>query len=116
MKIDVRQPLTMLSGEPITLPNSDELLSLRWACREALLAHNPKEEADATEKMRRFKLSWRIENNDSVDLSAEEIAMLKKLLAQHLTTLVAAQAALALERKKLDKNGNEVGIDEGAKE
>lgn len=84
------QPLKKLSGDE--LKDSDgKTLTLKWACTEALLGHYPKEDIDGTEKMARFILAKRISEGGDIELKAEEITKLKKLVALNFAPLIVGQ-------------------------
>lgn len=110
MKIDVGQVLKTLSGRPME-DDEKKPLTLKWACVNSLLAHYPKEEIDGTEKMKRFKMAYKIEKGGEVELSAEEVAKVKTLVSQSMTTLIVGQSHLMLERKVLDESGNEIEVE-----
>jgi hypothetical protein len=92
MKINFDQPFKTLSGEVIRDPKSDEILTLKWACTEALCQHYPKEEIDGKEKMARFKLAFNIEKGGEQDISVEDTAKLKDLVGKWGVTLIVGQA------------------------
>lgn len=101
MKRNLNQVLVTLAGKPIPVsaePGS-ELLTLRTVSVNALLSSFDEERAlPGAAKLERYQLATRINAADGdIELSAEEVALLKQLIGKAYTVLVVGQAYLALE-------------------
>lgn len=125
MKINFDQILKTISGKEMEEPRDrprkeDETVipfRLRWVCEQALLAPSPKGAVDGPTHVKRLKLAWRIANTNGdgvLDLSTDDIKVIKDLIAElpWAGPLVVGQCHLMLERKKLDKDGAEISVDE----
>ena len=95
MKINVAVILNDLSGNPIKSGESD--LTLREVCVNSLLMNKPNESVEGTEKLARYTLAQRINDSDVAELTVEELAKIKKLIAELYTTIVTGAAYAALE-------------------
>lgn len=98
MIVSVVQELTDFSGAVLKI--GDEPLTLRRVCVEALLAQHPGETADGTEKLKRFQLAQKIHGGDAVDLAAEEVVLVKRLIGVAYAPLASGQAWLMLDPPK----------------
>lgn len=121
MKVNFDQILKTIAGKEMEEPCEKNAaatpLRLRWVCEQALLAPSPKGVVDGPTHVKRLKLAWRIGNTNGdgvLDLSTDDIKIVKDLIAElpWAGPLVVGQCHLMLERKKLDKDGNEVNVDE----
>lgn len=125
MKINFDQVLKTISGKDMEEPRdkprkeSEPVIPfrLRWVCEQALLAPSPKGVVDGPTHVKRLKLAWRIGNTNGdgvLDLSTDDIKIVKDLIAElpWAGPLVVGQCHLMLERKRLDKDGNEVSVDD----
>src|ERR1017187_2495924 len=82
MKIDVSKVLMSIRNEPLKI-NADTDATLKWAIVESLMGAVPKEDIDTTEKMKRFKLSQKIESAEKeVDISVEDVAKIKEVVGK----------------------------------
>jgi len=97
-KIDVTQKLVGLDGEPLKDQKQEDLV-LRSICENALLGMNPKEQIAGEEKMARYALAMKIHKYDEVDLSAEEITKIKKIVGDSYAPLVVGRAWEILDPK-----------------
>ena len=95
MTVTVTQALTDFSGAALKL--GDDELTLRRVCVEALLAQHPGETVDGNEKLKRFQLAQKIHGAESISLTAEEVALSKRLIGQAFAPLVSGQAWLLLD-------------------
>lgn len=97
MKRVVTTVLTDLSGEAMNGTNGP--LTLRSACVDALLGtYQDEASLSGEEKYRRFQLAAKLSGSDEVDLTAEEIAQLKKLVGRAWAPLVVGRVYELLER------------------
>ena len=92
MKIDFKQHLKNLDGD--ILKEGDKELTLGMVSVGALLAP---EEVDGNEKLIRFELAQKIHKGECQELSVEEAALIKKLIAKPFTTLVVGQSLKMLD-------------------
>lgn len=88
MKINLTTVITDIKGAAIKNGDDDFLLS--DVCINALLTPDQSEEAD--EKVKRYKLALRCSNGADPDFSAEEIVLIKKLIAKNYPPLVVGRA------------------------
>lgn len=103
LSADFNRPITQLDGRPFTDGESKPVkMTLGIAAETALLATYPDEQnLDGAEKFKRFLLAKRI--GDAVaagvdlTLSAEDTALLKKLIAKAYNPLITGQAWLMLD-------------------
>ena len=89
MKLDLTKEILNLENEPIKRPdkkNGEVNVTLQYAVCEALLANFIDEKIDSDEKIKRFKLALKInENPKEVNLKAEEIILIKTLVGKAWT-------------------------------
>lgn len=91
MKIDFSKQLVNLNGEPLKEDASNKPVTLGYVIVNALLADNPREPLDGTEKLERYELAKAIYKGERNDLSAEEVVLIKQLVGKLLSTLVVGQ-------------------------
>lgn len=85
MQLDTTTPLQNFDGSDLI----EGGLTARTACTNALLGHHPDDERVSGEKKyARFKLACRINDSASVELKAEDVVMLKEMIARSYTPLV----------------------------
>ena len=95
--VNVDQSLMALDGKrPVVDTNTGEHITLCDACVSALLS-TYREEVDGPTKMRRFKLSHKIQRGGDVQLSAEDIVMITELGAKSMATLVYGRVVYLLD-------------------
>lgn len=100
MQLDVTQILYDLDNEAMKNPKGN-VATLRWICCEALLSPHPKEQdLDQLEKVKRFQLAKRISKDDKVELSVDELALLKRLVGQGFPPLVVGLVCEMVEKAK----------------
>lgn len=112
MQVDFGQVITDLEGEPVvektrnedSTRGKDKKLTLREVCINSLLISRQGDTADGKEKFARFELAKKISDGDTVELVAEEIAKIKKLIGLlYLNALVVGRAFEMLEGKATEK-------------
>ena len=96
MKVKVKTVLEDIKGAALMDPDGNPLV-IGEVLQAALLQDN--EKGDVKDAVRRFNLARDIEINDEVELSAEDVVILKKSLANLYKPLVAGQVCLLLEGK-----------------
>lgn len=95
MKFDVTTKLTDFDGKPIIMPD-EKPLTVRSVIVANLMAYSPEtRDADRNvsgeEKLERFTLARRVQKHDVVDMTAETVAKLKKLIGDNASPLIAGQ-------------------------
>ena len=99
MKINLDYTFHQLSGEPVRWKDDTQDLTLKTVLAESLLSSYKDEQIEGAEKASRYKLAMRIfKANDDVELSAEEIVLLKRLIAKMFSVLVTGQAWEYIEK------------------
>lgn len=91
MKLDMTQQLVGLDGQG--LEANGEPITLRRVCCQALTAVFPDEQnLEGEAKVKRYELARRIYGDDAVELPAEDVVMLKRLVAKMYGPLIVGQA------------------------
>lgn len=93
MVIDVTQTLKTLNGQ--TMKDVDENqnaidATLKLAIVNALLASTKKEES-GIEKVKKYELAKKVYSQDSVELSAEDITLIKSRIGEVFQTAIVGQ-------------------------
>jgi len=107
MKIDFTKELVGFDGKPIELPTEDGQGSENWTlgrvCTEALMAMFPDEkDLSGSEKLNRHYLASKIHRaKRKVKLTAEDISLLKKLVAKMFGPRLVGPAWCLLEGKPM---------------
>lgn len=93
MKVDFNYVIRDLKGEAV-MDGKDEFTLKNVACNALLMPYPDEQQLSGTDKYRRFKLADKISaaNGEAVDLSVEEVADLKKLIAKAFSPLVVGRA------------------------
>lgn len=101
MKRNLTVNILDLSGAEVLEPDGAggvRPIPARVVARNALLARRPNEDLKLEDQMTRYNLAKRIEATpDDVELSAEEIALIKRLVAQNYAPLVTGFVSSLLE-------------------
>lgn len=95
MKINTQYVLKDLNDNPIK--DKDKETTLETVLTTSLLSQGVHENPDGNEKYKRFKLAHRIIAGGVVDLSAEDIVLLKKVVGQTYMALVVGRVYDILE-------------------
>jgi hypothetical protein len=94
VKINALAVLKTLDGDDLKFPpvNGHEALpiTLRRACVEALMV--PREGESGEEKFKKFAIATKIHKEDTVDLSPEEITVVKASIGHWGGPLIVGQA------------------------
>lgn len=100
MKINVLQPLTNYEGELFT--ENEKPILLRTLIINAL-NYVPKDGKKATpeEQMDIYQLSVKAHNENEIELSSEQISIIKKNMSEMFSPVIAGQACMILEGKEL---------------
>lgn len=90
MKIDFNQPILNIDNTP-TIGENKKPFTVREACVSSLLTRYQDElNLDGGEQFKRFKLAERVWINEG-DFNAEEIALIKRLVARNYPPLVVGR-------------------------
>lgn len=98
MKINFRTTLKDMDGKPI-METKDKPLLLDKVCVEALLSETPNEQTTGESKLNRFNLAKRIHGSGEIDVSTEEIVLIKDRVGKHYFPIVVGQVFVLLEGK-----------------
>ena len=98
MKIDMTQPLINFDGNPIQNGDAGDFL-LGAACCNALMGDyvQERDQLSSADKVKRYALSIRIFNEAEVDLEAEDVVLIKKLMGYGYVTAVVGAAFQLLD-------------------
>ncbi len=100
MRIDVSKEILDLDGEPLK-DDRKKPLTIGEAMTNGLMAAFGDEKLSGKEKLERFMLASRIHKQKEVELTAEEGALIQKLVNQcYPSPLVVAQVILEIDRKE----------------
>ena len=109
MKIDFTQSLLTLEGEPLEFVERSEdgklektQADLRTVCIRALLAPATHQKAKPEEKLKHGLLAQGIYSNDELDLKAEEITEIKRLVGELYPPLIVMRAYGLLDPSEVD--------------
>lgn len=97
MKINTQIPLKDLDGN--VLKDNDKDATVARTVSGALVAGIKGEETSPTDAADRYDLAVRLRNSDEIDLSSEEIALCKKMVAKVYPPIISGQVAKILEGK-----------------
>jgi hypothetical protein len=103
---DFTQPINQLDGSPFTDGAGKPIVTtLETAAETALLAnHQDEQNLSGDEKIKRYALALKIFNNKKdVNLTADEIALVKKLIAKVYSPLVVGEAWRMLDPTSIPK-------------
>jgi len=101
MKIKMNQAIVGLNGKQIEL--LEKKLNLGDVCAEALVNNHPDEKGVAgKEKLERFELAIKVYKGKDVELTSEEITLIKKLVAFSYAPLVCGQVWKMIDPKSSD--------------
>lgn len=96
MKINFDAALLDLKGEE--MKDGETAVTLKTVAVNALFAPFPDErEIDGNEKAKRFNLGLRIDAGGEIEVSAEEISLVKKLIGKAFPVLVVGRAYQLIE-------------------
>ena len=97
MIVDFSKVLKNLNGDNLKDETGD--ITLKSICVNSLLATIPNETPTGEEKLLRYSLATQINKDEEVDLSAEDISKIKKMVGQAFPTVIVGQTFLMLEGK-----------------
>ena len=103
MKKDLNKKLLLFTGQPIMTDDNrledQEELTVRRVLIDALLGERNGEEIKGEEKLRRYKIACRCRDCEDgiIDLTAEELTLIKSRVPMFWTTIVSGQVWEYLE-------------------
>lgn len=98
MKINFNIELKDMDGKPI-METKDKPLLLDKVCVNAVLSEIPDEKTTGEQKLQRFQLAKKIYGAGEIDVTAEEIVLLKDKIGKLYLPLVVGQVFEILEGK-----------------
>lgn len=99
MKLNLEHQLCDMENKPLKV--GEDYLTLERVLVQACLMTDEKENPSMDVKYKRYKLCKKLSGAKEIDLSSEEVVMLKDLVGRAFTTIVAGQAFDLLEGKSL---------------
>lgn len=98
MKLDFTKVLVGLNKEPLKQKDNTDHATLGYVCTEALMAtYRNEEQLSAEKKVGRYKLAQKIVGEGEIELSVEEVALLKELVGKAFGPSVVGPAYELLE-------------------
>lgn len=99
MLINFQQPILGMDNVPMK-DEKEVVILLENVAVNSLLATRQDDNATGTEKVKRFALAMKINNvTEPVEVTAEEITLIKDLVGKVYTTIVVGRAYDLLEQK-----------------
>lgn len=99
MKLNLEQHMQDMKGKAVKF--GEELMTLETVLVQALLMTDEKENPNMDVKYKRYRLCKKISGAKEVDLTSEEVVMLKDLVGRAFVTLISGQVYDLLEGKSL---------------
>lgn len=98
MKIDFTKALMTVEGTELKNKDTGELITLRQIAVNSALGDHPTDAAlTGIEKYNRWELARRIQTQETLDMSSEEITKLKELIGKHYGPVILGPAYNILE-------------------
>lgn len=99
MKINFDTVILDLKGNPVPAGEDNKPTTLGDISCIALQASFPDEQSlEGKEKFNRFKLAVKLSNGGEIDLSSEDVALIKKLIGKAFTNVVVGRAWEILDK------------------
>lgn len=90
--------LKNIDGADLKEPGNDVPITLKSVAVNALLATMPNDSPAAEEKVKRFILAMKIQGSSGeIDLTPEDIVLIKRMVGQAMATLIVGQAFALLD-------------------
>jgi hypothetical protein len=102
-KIKILTALTTLEGVEMNDENEKKITLRLIACNALQATFDDERNLSGEEKIKRFNLALKITKTDFPDLSAEEIAEIKKLIAKGYPPLIVGRCYEILDPKTNDE-------------
>jgi len=98
MKVNFKEPILGLDGNPIPDNNTGGDLTLGMVCSRSLIASDVE---DADEKMKRGSLAIKIyDSEEPMALKVEEVSLLKEVVSKMWSPLIVARAFPLLDENE----------------
>jgi hypothetical protein len=97
---DFSTPLTDFRGKPLVTEDGSAL-TLREAVTTALVAPFKDENPSGTEKVKRWQLAAKLQASKDVELTADDIALIKNLVAKAYGPMIVGQVWAILDPASL---------------
>jgi hypothetical protein len=98
MKINFEQTLKDMDGKDITEGKEKKVLTLDKVCVNALLSENQDDRQSGEDKLKVFQLAKKIYGAGEVEVTAEEIVLIKNKVGRFYLPLVVGQVYEILEK------------------
>ncbi len=103
MKIDFTQEIKTLDGKSLPYNENKKTLLKDVSCDALLAQFNDERDLPGEEKCKRWLLATRIYSNpQNIDLTVEEIVLVKKIIGKAYPPLVVGQSWNYIEGKETD--------------
>lgn len=89
--------ITNFNGDELKGKDGEEI-TLKKVCVDALLAEVVNEQTSGNVRMERFKLAKKIHDSDMINLTVEELSMIKERIPKTWNTLVTGMAFQLIEQ------------------
>jgi hypothetical protein len=98
MLLKTKHPLTDLEEKPLQIRDGDVVreMTIGTICVQCLLG-GKQDELTGADKLERYELAKKLHDNDTVDLSAEQVVWLKEEIAKNFVSLISGQAWTILD-------------------
>jgi len=102
VKIDFGQKIKNIDGTIAKEggKEEDKDMTLGFICANALLANIPNENPSGLDKFKRWELAKKVIGNETVEVTAEDISMMKELVGKAFGVIVVGQTYQMLEKKE----------------
>lgn len=91
MKISFNEALLDFGGKPMIKEDTGEPLTIKNVCINSLIGTSPKRDIKPEDKFKQAVLAEKIYNNDELDLSVDNIKLLKDLVGMFWSPIVVMQ-------------------------
>jgi hypothetical protein len=103
MEINTDIEMLSMMGDPIKTPlepgKPPEVLTLKNVLLNCLINETEGDKLDAKKKIERYDLALRVKDGGKVELTAEEISLIKESISKQFPVIVTGQAHRILEGK-----------------
>lgn len=108
MKVNLNDTIKNLKGEPIKIRDTEENMTLKFLCMEALIGTYESEKSlSGGKKAERWQFATRLQSTvGNIDLKSEEISLLKELIGMAYTPLAVGQAWQLLDPPASQEESN----------
>ena len=104
MIINFSETITTINGEDVKDPETEKSVTIASAAVEALLANYNDEQISGEDKLKRWNLAQKVNGGGDVDLTVEELALIKEVVGKGFGANVVGPVWTALEGTKKTAN------------